>query len=458
MSSNQRAVGTDLTGGSIMKTLVKFVVPIFLTNFIQELYNIVDLIVIGQFAGSAGTVGVSNGGEIVGFLTFFCMGFANAGQVYIAQLCGRKNFEAVKRTIGTLLTMMILSSVVFGAFALTFCRPLLQLINTPAGALDQAYAYMMITTFGLPFIFCYNAICGILRGMGESRRPLNFIIVAAITNVVLDYIFVAFLDMSSAGTALATIIAQIVSCVLAFRFLYVHRADFNFDFLPQSFVPVWDHLKVLLKVGFPMAVQSACIHLSLMFCNAQINSYGMVTSATNSIGNKVVRFSNLISNSMNTGAAAMIGQNLGAKQYDRAKQVVFTALRFAMALAVFNCIVALTAPKLLFGLFSSDPEVLQMSVNFMRISCVTFLLSCWMGPFGAMVNGSGFAALNFLIGILDGVVLRISISLFLAHVMHMGVYAFFWGNSLARLAPCVISTVYFFSGKWKTRKLLGEKK
>ena len=123
MSSSQRTVGTDLTGGSIMKTLVKFVVPIFLTNFIQELYNIVDLIVIGQFAGSAGTVGVSNGGEIVGFLTFFCMGFANAGQVYIAQLCGRKNFEAVKRTIGTLLTMMILSAVVFGAFALTFCRP-----------------------------------------------------------------------------------------------------------------------------------------------------------------------------------------------------------------------------------------------------------------------------------------------------------------------------------------------
>jgi len=184
----------------------------------------------------------------------------------------------------------------------------------------------------------------------------------------------------------------------------------------------------------------------------------MVASATNSIGNKVVRFANLINNSINTGVAAMVGQNLGARQYDRAKQVVYTALRFSMTLAVINCIMALSVPRLLFGVFSSDAAVLDMGVTFMQISCVTFILSCWMGPFNAMVNGSGFAALNFAIGILDGVVLRISFSLFFDLVLGMGVYSYFWGNSLARLAPCVISSVYFFSGKWKERKLLGEKK
>lgn len=165
-----KTIGTDLTQGNILRLLLIFVLPIFFTNLIQQFYNIVDVIVIGQFAGSEGTVGVSTGGEVINLLTFVSMGFASAAQVYISQLYGVRDHEKIRETIGTTLSLMGLCSLVFMALSMLFCRPLLTLMNTPAEALGQSYDYMMVTALGMPFIFGYNAVCGILRGMGESKR------------------------------------------------------------------------------------------------------------------------------------------------------------------------------------------------------------------------------------------------------------------------------------------------
>ena len=168
-AASQRRVVTNLTTGPIMKSLLLFAFPIVLTNLVQQLYSMVDLIVIGQYVGSVGTVGVNTGGEMADLVSPVAMGFATAGQIFIAQLVGAGDDRRIKRTVGTLLSFTTLLAVLLAAAAILFCRPILQLLNCPQEALFEAESYMIITALGYPFIFGYNAICGVLRGMGESN-------------------------------------------------------------------------------------------------------------------------------------------------------------------------------------------------------------------------------------------------------------------------------------------------
>ena len=193
----KRKVGTNLTEGGILTTLLVFAIPIVLTNIVQQLYSMVDLSVIGQFVGNVGSIAVNTGGEMADLVSPVAMGFAAAGQIYIAQLAGSGLEDKMKKTVGTLLSFTILCSIVLTGFGIVFCRPILELLNCPEVALSQASQYMIITAVGYPFIFGYNAVCGVLRGMGESKKPLLFILVAAAVNIVLDLLLVAVFHMGA---------------------------------------------------------------------------------------------------------------------------------------------------------------------------------------------------------------------------------------------------------------------
>jgi len=455
--AGEKKIGLNLTEGPILKMLLVFVLPIFMTNLVQQFYNIVDVMVVGLYVGNTGTVGVSTGGEFVSLLTFVSMGFSSGAQVYISQLYGQNDHKRIQETIGTAISLMTMISMAFLVVSMAGCNVILDILNTPAEALEQSWDYMMITALGLPFIFGYNIICGILRGMGEARRPFVFVLISAVANIFLDLLFVAVWDLQAAGTAWATVIAQIAAFVAAAVFMYRKKEHFQFDFKPASFKIRGDHVKVLMELGIPLAASTTFIHLSQMYCNANINAYGIIDSTVNGIGNKVVRFANLITSSINTGASTMIGQNLGAGKLDRAKKTVYTALGLAAVMGVLNCLLCLFAPKAVLRLFTADPAVLEAGVTFMHISVFTFILAAWQGPYQAMVTGAGHSKLNFIVGMLDGVILRIGISIVLAKWLDFGVCGYYYGNAFARLAPCIICTVYFYSGRWRTRRLLSQK-
>lgn len=193
-----KRVGKNLTEGNILNTLLLFAVPIILTNLIQQLYGMVDLIVIGQYVGSTGTVGVSTGGELSDLMTPIATSFASAGKIFIAQLVGAKYEKRIKETIGTLLSLMMIISVVCAVASIWFYKPILNLLNCPEEALSQASSYMIITALGMPFIFGYNAVCGVLRGLGESKKPLTFVAVAATVNIFGDLLLVAVFQLQAA--------------------------------------------------------------------------------------------------------------------------------------------------------------------------------------------------------------------------------------------------------------------
>lgn len=449
-------VGRDLTQGPVFKTLVTFVGPIILTNLIQQLYSMTDLIIVGKFVGSTGTVGVSTGGEIVDMLTPIASAFATAGQIYIAQLAGAKQEDKKKDAIGSFFTLMIVMSLGFTLLSMLLCNPVLRLLNCPEDAFSQARSYMLITSMGLPFIFGYNAACGILRGMGESKRPLMFIIIAAVTNVVLDLLLVALIPMEAAGSAIATVIAQFGSFGAAMIYIYRSKEQFGLDTKLSSFKMRWEHVKVIFAFGIPQAARSMLVRVSMLWVNSSINSYGLTVSATNGVGNKLLKFVEIYATSFSQGSAAIIGQNLGAREHDRVKKTILYTCGICLGFAAVVSAIVLIWPKAVFGLFTSDAAVLDMGVIYLYIMIAHFFSSAIITPFQALVIGSGNSGLNFVIGILDGVVCKVGLSILFAIVMEMGAFGFFWGTSLSRVLPCLICIVYYAAGKWKTRKLLGE--
>jgi len=454
MSAAARRVGTDLTQGSIFKGLLLFASPIVLAALIQQLYSVVDLIIIGQYMGNQGTVGVSTGGEVADMVTPIANAFSTAGQIYIAQLIGARKTDGVKSAVGSLLTLMTIIALSFAAISLVFCRGILTLLNCPEEAFRQAVNYQIITAIGIPFIFGYNGVCGILRGMGESKAPMTFIIIAAVVNIILDLIFVIAFHWEAAGTAIATVLAQLASFAASLLFLLRHKEQFGFTLSLRSFRMDRHDVKVICSLGVPQAIRSSLVRLSMFWVNSQVNAYGMVIASTNSIGNKLQKFLDIFSSSIQQASAAMIGQNLGAGKKERAGRVVWCTLASCLTIAIVISGLTVLFPRFTFGVFTADEGVLGMAELYLKILVAHFIWGAIVSAFQAMVVGSGFASMNFAVGILDGIVCKVGLGILFAYVMGMGATGFFIGTAWSRALPAIICFVYFISGRWRTRRLL----
>lgn len=457
MGAAGKRVGTNLTEGTIWKVLLTFAVPIVLTNVIQQFYSMVDLIIAGKYVGAAGTIGVSTGGELADFLTPVAMALSSAGQIYIAQLVGAKKDKEVKDTVGTLIAVCLIFSFTMMVVAIVFCDVFLDLMNCPQEGYTQARAYLIITATGFPFIFGYNAICGILRGMGESKRPLLFVSVAATVNIVTDILFVVVFRMEAAGTALATVLSQLGSCVAAFVFLYKKKESFGFE-LKLSFLKIHAYaLKTIIRLAIPQVARTMLVRSSMLYVNANCNAFGAAYAQTNSIGNKIQKFLEVFMQGIDAASASMIGQNLGARKQDRAAKTVWTTLAMCMTVALCASAVSLIFPRQMFVLFTNEPDVMDLGVVFLKIMTVHFFCSAFVGAFQSMVTGCGFVEMGFAIGILDGVICKIGFSLFFLHVLGIGATSFWWGTAVSRLLPGCLCCWYFLSGRWKTRRMLSDR-
>lgn len=447
----------DLTEGSVAKKLLYFAFPFMLSNLLQTVYNLVDMSVVGHFMGSAGLSAVSVGGRLVELLTFLCTGFCTGGQILLSQQVGAKQKEGIQRTIGTLFTFTILSAVVLGTLSIVFHRGLLTLLNTPAAAFDQAAAYMVICNSGCIFIFGYNALCAILRGLGDSKRPLMFVAIASVVNLVLDLIFVAGFQMGAAGAAIATVISQGISFVSALVYLIIKREAFGFTFSRRTLKMHGDTLKTLTKLGVPLAFQMAAISISMLFVNSFINSYGEAASAVYGAGTKLQGIPSIITHGMSMANASMVGQNMAAGKPERVRQSVRTCFILNACVYGVFIVVCLAVPTVVFSLFTTETDVMALAPAYLRISCIGFAASILNSSFNSVINGIGFTSLSMAIGLLDGVVARISFSLLFGIALGMGLNGFFLGHSLAIWITALLSLFYYLSGHWEHRKLAVEK-
>lgn len=452
--NNSNTIIRDLTQGSVTRLLLVFSFPLLCSNLLQTVYNMVDMVVIGRFVGADGLSAVSIGGDLLHFITFLIMGLANAGQVILSQYIGAGNRERIKGTIGTMFTATFFCAVFMTILLFFFMDTLLGWLNTPPEALPSAHDYAYTCVAGIVFIYGYNLVSAILRGMGDSRHPFIFVAVATVVNLVLDLLFVAGLGLGAFGAAFATVIGQGVSFIWAIIYLYRHRDSFGFDFKPASFRPDREVLPKLLKLGFPMMLQSAAINFSMMFVNSYINAYGVIACAVTGVGNKLASITAVVTNALSTASSSMVGQNLGAEKYDRVPKIIGVSLVIDLAFALILTFLTVCYPRQIFGLFNDDPAVLDMAMTYVPISVLLYIGFALRSPFFALINGSGNARLNLVVGMLDGVICRIGLALLLGLACGMGIMGFWLGNAAAGYMPFFIGGVYFLTGSWKKHRII----
>jgi len=454
IKTKRTSMVNDLTQGPILRKLLVFALPFMAANLLNTLYTLVDMAVIGKFLGSEALSAASNSGQITMMLYAVGIGLDNGGQVFISQLTGAGKREEYPRTIGTLMSFGILSALVMTVIGIVFARPLVQVLNTPAAAEDMAVDYLITCAFGFVFCVGFHTVCAILRGMGDSRTPFLISAVAAVMNVILDLVFVALIPMGVTGAALATALSQLCSFVFAILYLYPRREALGFDFKLRSFRIDGKKLAVILRLSVPMMVSSVCITISMLFINRFVNPFGVVASAVNGVGNKLNSIMQIVTHATNTAVAGFVGQNMGAGRPDRAKKGVLCGLGIGLLFWVFVSSVCLFAPRFVFGLFSNEEPVLELAVSYLRIAIFGYLAYAIMAPGQGLMNGVGATTLHLGVSLLDGVVARIGLSLLFGLSLSMGLRGFWIGSMLATYVTVLLVWVFFFFGKWESRRLV----
>ncbi len=443
----------DLTQGSVPGTLLRFSMPLFLSGLLQMVYNMVDMIVVGQMVGTRGLSAVSIGGEMLMLVTFIAMGFSNAGQILLSRYVGEKRQDLIGEMVATLFTLLLsLAVIITGVFLLTY-QQIMTWLNTPESIWEYTRQYSITCIWGAVFIYGYNLVSAILRGMGDSKHPFIFIAIASVLNLVLDLLFVGPMGMGPQGAALATVIGQAVSFLFALSLLYRHRDQIHFDFKPSHFRISRNVIRPLLSLGIPMVIQSAAITFSMLFVNSYINRYGEVSIAVTGIARKLENMISIVAQAISAAGGAMVSQALGAKKTERVPKIVGHALWIVSIPSAVFALITLFRPEWLFGIFSQDPEVLQMVLElYIPVAMIQYLGCALRPPAFALINGSGNSRLNLAVALLDGVACRIGLSILLGVVFSWGITGFWYGNAISGCVPFVIGFAYLLSGRWKRLK------
>ena len=447
--AEHRSMAKDLTQGSIAKNLITYATPLLLANTLQAVYNIVDMMVVGQVEGGLSLAAVSIGGDIVHLVTFLLMGFTMAGQILLAQFVGAQKKDSVKKMIGTLFTMTFIIAIAVMVICLVFGEGFMTLLNADDRARGLAKTYYVTCISGVIFIAGYNTVCAILRGMGDSRHPFVFILIASLLNIVLDILFVAVFHWSTFGAALATVIGQAVSFIVALIYLIIHKEAFGFDFKLKSIKISGDVLKPLIKLGIPMSIQMAAITISKTVLSAWINVYGYEYTALAGIYNKLGMFMGIISNSMTTAGAANIAQNIGASKYERVPKILWLVFAITGAVCGLCTLFLVLFPTTLFSAFTTDPAVLSISGILVLPMALCFLGSIARAVGFSLINGSGNSKMNLIVAMFDGIVGRIGFSYVLGFVFALACKGFWIGDALAGYMPFVVGMVFYATGRWK---------
>lgn len=451
-----KSISKNFTSGSIPKQLLIFMLPFMASNALQVLYSTIDMIIVGEYVGTPGLSAVSQSSQILNFATMVCFGFSNGGQVLISQALGAGKRKEMSRIIGTLFSLISIFAIALSVVFLAAKGWILDIMNIPAESYAFAEDYLIICGAGLFFTAGYNMVSAVLRGMGDSKRPFLFICIASGVNLVLDVLFTGIFKWEVAGAAWATIIGQAVSFLFSLWYLFRHKEEFGFDFSLESFKISKHYTKMILSLGTPMAIQSGCINLSMLYVSSMVNDVGVVASATFGVGIRIDDIINKISQGIQFAALPMISQNIAAGEQKRAVKVVHCAWIYSVIMTVVAMIGYVVFGKQLFMIFSDDPAVHEMSGTFVKAILWMFPALAVMRGTGAFIQGIGNAKFSMVLALLDGVVLRIGLSWLFGIVLNWGFYGFVLGYALAPYGNAIPGMIYFLSGKWKKRRVLAE--
>lgn len=357
---------TDLTSGNVFQTLLYFSLPYFLSFFLQTLYGMADLYIVGRFNAVESTTAVSVGSQIMHMITVMIVGLAMGTTVSIGHEAGAKNHGRMLVAIGNTVTLFLSVSIVM-AVILTLCvHPIISVMSVPGEAVESTASYLTICFIGIPFITAYNIISSVFRGMGDSKSPMYFIAVACVSNIVLDYIFIGALGMGAAGAALGTTLSQTISVAVALLRIKIDSGMRHIRLTAQDFRPKRAVMGKLLSIGVPVAMQDGFIQISFLLITVIANKRGLFDAAAVGVVEKIIGILFLVPSSMLSSVSALAAQNIGAGKKERAKQTLKYAMLTAVVFGTVSALLMQFFAEPVVGIFRSEPEVVRLGGQYLR--------------------------------------------------------------------------------------------
>lgn len=401
----------DFTQGNILKKLVAFMMPILGALILQAAYGAVDLLVVGRFGSTSGLSAVSTGSQVLNLVTFVVIQFAMGITVLIARYLGEKRPERIGAVIGGGTVVFTMMSVVLFIAMVGFARPISVLMQAPAEAVDLTASYVRICGAGILFIVAYNLLSAIFRGLGDSKSPLLFVLVACIVNIIGDLVLVAGLHMDAAGAAIATVTAQALSVVFAVMLLL--KKDLPFAITKKEF-RLNPQCRKFLKIGLPLALQEFLTQISFLALCAFVNRLGLEASSGYGVACKIVNFAMLVPSSLMQSMASFVSQNIGAGKKKRAKQSMFTGIGVGLAVGCVVFVLVLFKGDVLCSAFSTDAAVIQNGFAYLKgfapETLVTAILFSMVGYF----NGNNKTVWVMTQGLIQTLLVRLPLAYFMS--------------------------------------------
>ena len=401
----------DFTQGSILKKLCRFMLPVLGALILQAAYGAVDLLVVGRFGSTSGLSAVSTGSQVLNLVTFVVTQLAMGVTVLIARYIGEKREKEIGAVLGgAAVVFAILAGCLFVLLVL-FARPISVLMQAPQEALALTTSYVRICGCGILFIVAYNVLSAVFRGLGDSRSPLLFVLVACLVNVAGDLVLVAGLHLDAAGAALATVLAQAVSVVCALAILRRKKLPFTFR---KSDVRLNEQCRRFLAIGLPLALQEFLTQLSFLALCAFVNRLGLAASSGYGVASKIVSFVMLVPSALMQSMASFVAQNIGAGNVKRAKKSMLTGIAVGVAFGIVMFALVLLKGDVLAGLFSTDAEVVRRGFEYLRgfapETIVTAVLFSMVGYF----NGSNQTLWVMIQGLIQTLLVRLPLAYYMS--------------------------------------------
>ncbi len=430
----------DMCNGTIMDKLISFALPLMVSGILQLMFNAVDIVVVGRFSGSQALAAVGSTTALINVFTNLFIGVSLGANVLAARFYASGKHKEMSETVHTAITLALISGIVMSVVGLVFSRWALEVMGTPSDVIDQSTLYMRIYFLGMPFFMLYNYGAAILRAVGDTKRPLMFLIIAGVINALLNLFLVIAFHMGVAGVAIATVVSQLISCILVLRCLYMTDSSYQLRFSRLCMKKVY--LVQIFQVGIPAGVQSTVINFSNALLQSSVNSFGSTAMAGYTAANNVLGFLYASVNSVTQACMSFTSQNYGVGKHKRMDRVLLDCgiLSFVIAF-VLGCGSYMFGNQIL-KIYTEDPEVIRCGVEILSITTVPYFFCGIMDLFPGALRGMGHSGVPMILSIIGTVGTRI-VWIFWIFPQHRSLYTLFISYPASWIITIVMQVVCF---------------
>lgn len=442
----------DMCNGTIMDKLISFSLPLMLSGILQLMFNAVDIIVVGRFSGSESLAAVGSTTALINVFVNLFIGISLGANVLAARFYAAKREKEMSETVHTAITLALISGIIMAFVGIGLSRGALELMGTPDDVINLSALYMRIYSVGMPFFMLYNYGAAILRAVGDTKRPLLFLIIAGVTNACLNLVLVIVFDMGVAGVAIATVISQCISCILVLRCLWTSEGSYQLRFSRLCLKKVY--LKQIFQVGIPAGIQSTVINFSNVLLQSSVNSFGSTAMAGYTAANNIFGFLYATVNAVTQACMSFTSQNYGAGKWKRMDRVLVNCIILSVSVAVVLGGGAYIFGDKLLQIYTADPKVIQCGMEILLYTTVTYFLCGLMDLFPGAMRGMGYSLVPMVLSIIGTVGVRI-VWIFGIFPSHRSLDILFISYPASWIITIVMQVICFFFVRRVVHKKVG---